>query len=116
MEDDVFMVELFAKSAAEAGFEVVNTKNGKETIERIQKVNPDLTVLDILLPDMNGFEILRQIRRTPGGPMRKVVVLSNMSEARDIDEAKRLGVLEYLIKANTSLDEVMEKIKVALAR
>ena len=116
VEDDVFMVELFAKSAAEAGFEVLNMKSGKEVIDKIQEINPDLTVLDLLLPDMSGFEILRQIRRTPGGPIRKVFVLSNLSEARDMDEAKRLGALEYLVKANTSLDEVIQKIQTALAQ
>ena len=114
IEDDVFMIELFAKAAAEAGFQVVNIKTGKEAVERIEEIDPDLTVLDVLLPDMNGFEILRRIRRTSGGPIRKVFIMSNVSEARDMDEARRLGALEYLIKTNITLPEVMEKIQKVL--
>ena len=114
IEDDVFMIELFAKAAEEAGFEMVSVKTGKEAIERVEEINPDLTVLDVVLPDMNGFEILRKIRRAPDGPIRKVFIMSNVSEARDIEEARRLGALDYLVKANTTLSEVMEKIQKAL--
>ena len=115
VEDDVFMIELFAKAAQDAGFAIENSQTGNDAIQKVSSMNPDLIVLDIMLPDMNGFEILRQIRRQPEGPSRKVFILSNLSEARDIDEAKRLGALEYMVKANTALTEIMEKIQAALA-
>ncbi|TSC78241.1 MAG: response regulator receiver protein [Parcubacteria group bacterium Gr01-1014_33] len=115
VEDDVFMIELFAKAAVEAGFNVENAQTGKEALEKIPLCNPDLIVLDLILPDQNGFEVLRQIRRQSGGPLRKVLILSNLYELKDIDEAKRLGAIEYLMKANTSLPEIIQKINAALA-
>lgn len=114
IEDDVFMVELLVKDFEAAGFEVIAAKTGAEGLESFEKQKPDVILLDIILPDQGGFEILRQIRRTPEGANVKVLVLSNISESPDIEEAKRLGALEYMVKANLTLPEIIEKVQKCL--
>jgi len=116
IEDDVFMVDLLAHEFQTTNYEFVVAKTGKEGVDKYKEVKPDLILLDILLPDFNGFEALRQIRREPGGPETKVIVLSNLGEAADLEEARRLGTQGYLIKANTSLPEIIEKVRAVLGK
>ncbi len=115
VEDDIFMADLLGREISGAGFELATAKTGKEAVDKFPTVKPDLILLDLLLPDLNGLEVLRQIRRMEGGPETKVVVLSNLSSERDIEDAKRLGVTNYLVKANTSLPEIVDKLKAVFA-
>lgn len=116
IEDDVFMVELLAKDLEMAGFEVVVAKNGNEGVKKFEESAPDIILLDLLLPDQNGFETLRQIRRHSNGPSTKAMILSNIAEGPDMEEAKRLGVIGYLVKANLTLQEIVKKIQEAIAK
>ena len=116
IEDDVFMVELLAKDLQAAGFIVDTAKSGSEGVKKYEEGSPDIVLLDIMLPDQNGFDALRQIRRHSKGPSTKVVILSNVAEGQDMEEAKRLGVIEYLVKANYTLQEIVQKIKDALGK
>lgn len=116
VEDDVFMSELLGKALERAGFELVSAKSGGEGVKKFQEAKPDVVLLDLILPDENGFEALRQIRRAPGGPEAKVLVLSNLARESQMEEAKRLGVVDYLVKANFSLDEILAKINETLAQ
>ncbi|MBI3630983.1 MAG: response regulator [Candidatus Sungbacteria bacterium] len=114
IEDDVFMGDLLAQAVAHAGFDIMNAKTSDEGVKVFQEWHPDLILLDLILPDQNGFEALRQIRRMPGGLDTKVIIVSNLSRETQWDEAKRLGVLDYLIKSNFSLDEIIQKVKEVL--
>ncbi len=116
IEDDIFMLELLVQELEGAGFEVGVAKTGQEGLEKFEKTAPDLVLLDISLPDERGFETFRKIRRKPGGPETKVIVLSNLSEANDIEEGRRLGAVDYLTKANFSLPEIIEKIRTHLEK
>lgn len=111
VEDDVFMVDLLSRELGAAGFEVALAKNGEEGIAQASKAKPDLVILDLILPDRHGLSVLREIRKTPEGASLKVMVLSNVSEAQDKEEAKELGVADYLIKANSSLTDIVERAK-----
>ena len=114
IEDDAFMSELLTIALARAGFEIANAKTGWEGVSKFQEWHPDLILLDLILPDQNGFEALRQIRRMPGGPETKVIVLSNLAQESNGEEAGRLGALDYLVKSNFALDEIIAKIKSVL--
>lgn len=116
VEDDVFMVELLAREFQNSGFETTVATCGSEAVEKFRQAKPDIVILDLLLPDSHGADVLRNIRREEGGPEVKVIVLSNVGDVKDIEEAKRLGVTNYLVKANTALPEVVEKAQAALAR
>lgn len=114
VEDDLFMLELLATSLSGAGFALATAKTGAEAIKEFEKEKPDIILLDLLLPDQHGFEVLKQIRSLPGGADVKVIVLSNLSGPDDVHEAKKLGAIDYLVKANFSLPEITEKINHAL--
>ena len=114
VEDDVFMSDLLTQTLARAGFDVANAKTGGEGVKLFQEWHPDIILLDLILPDQNGFEALRQIRRLPGGPEEKVIVLSNLSRETQGEEAGRLGVVDYLVKSNFSLEEIIARVKSVL--
>lgn len=114
VEDDMFMIDLLGKEMTGSGLEVEVAKTGKEAIEKFGQNVPDLVLLDILLPDQDGLEALRQIRRLPGGSDAKVIVLSNLAEGPKIEEARRLGVVNYFVKANLTMTEILDNIKKAL--
>lgn len=111
IEDDVFMLDLLSRELTAARFEVLIAKNGKEGIAKFLSAKPDLILLDLILPDESGFDALRRIRQESEGVHAKVIILSNLSEAADIEEAKRLGVLDYMVKANSSLPEIVRKVQ-----
>lgn len=116
VEDDIFMIELLAKDLQSSGYPVAIAKTGAEGVQKFQEENPAIILLDLLLPDVGGFEALRQIRRLPKGNEVKVIILSNIGEGPDLEEAKRLGVNEYLIKANFTLPEIIKKVEEVLAK
>lgn len=111
VEDDEFLRSLNAKRLEADGYQVVVAIDGQEAIDMIPKELPDLIFLDLLLPNVNGFTVLEKIKadeKTKGIP---VVVFSNLGQKEDIDKARGLGALDYLIKANFTLDDVAAKIK-----
>lgn len=116
IEDDIFMLEILCKDLESRGMEVVVAKTGAEGVKEYEEKKPDLILLDLLLPDQGGFETLRQIRRYPDGPKVKVMILSNIAEGEDMEEAKRLGTLEYMVKANFTPTEIISKVEQALAK
>lgn len=116
VEDDVFMIDLMMQEfSAVPEFAVSVARTGSEGIKKFAGVKPDITLLDLMLPDKKGFEALRAIRRTPAGAHAKVIIFSNSAETSDVAEAKRLGAVDYMIKANFSLSEIVERTKKALA-
>ena len=114
IEDDLFMIELLAGELQKAGFEVHVARTIKDGVAAFTQFQPALILLDLLLPDGGGFDALREIRQLPNGPHTKVIVISNLSETRETEEAKRLGAVDYLVKANTVLPEIIQHIQVAL--
>ena len=116
VEDDVFMVDLLVRELVESGFDVAVANSGKEAAQKFGEFKPDLVLLDLILPDQSGLETLRQIRRKPRGPETKVVILSNIGEGKDMEEARRLGVVDYLVKANFSLPDIIEKVNSILEK
>ncbi len=116
VEDDTFMVDLLSKELATFGYRIEIAKNGLEGVDKFHSFKPNLILLDILLPDQNGFDVLRQIRREPAGYETKVLVLSNLDKRSDLEEAKRLNATDYLVKANFSLSEIVARIRGVLEK
>ena len=114
IEDDVFMSDIVTQALTRAGFEIIGAKSGADGLKKFHELHPSLMLLDLLLPDENGFETLRKIRRSDKGGEIKVIVLSNLSRETNMEEAKRLGVSDYLVKVNFSLDEITARIRSVL--
>jgi len=111
IEDDEFLRMLIAKKFIGEEFEVVRAIDGRDGLEKIEKEKPDLVLLDLVLPGMDGFEVLEKIKNGPMGASTPVIVLSNLGQQKDIDKAKELGAIDYLIKSNFDSIEIVEKVR-----
>ncbi len=110
-EDDKFISLAYLDGLKRAGYDVEHAKDGKEALEKIKSYNPDLVFLDIIMPEMNGFEVLEEIKKDEKFKNLPVIILSNLGQDTDITKGKELGAVDYLIKANFSMAEVIEKIE-----
>lgn len=111
IEDDKFLRDLEVAKLSRVGFSVVSASDGEQGLAVAAVEHPNIILLDILLPGMDGFEVLSRLRTTPEFAKMKVVMLSNFGQREDIDRAQKLGAVKYLIKANYTLDEIVEEVK-----
>ena len=110
-EDDPFLIDIYSKKLKEAGFEVKIARDGKECLIAIKEKKPDLLVLDIVLPQISGWEILNEIKKDPNLKDLKIIVLSNLGQKKEVEEGLRLGATKYLIKAHYTPSEVVKEIE-----
>ncbi|MDO8408197.1 MAG: response regulator [bacterium] len=111
IEDDVFLNTLILSKFAEREYQIFSAQDGKSAFEELGRNTPDIIVLDLLLPGMDGFEILEKIKADPRYKDIPVVVFSNLGPESGMERAKKLGALAYFVKADFDLEEVMTKIK-----
>ena len=116
IEDDDFLRSLAVTKLEGEGFTMEIAATGDEGLSKVTAAVPDLLILDLMLPGMSGFDVLAKIRETEATKKLKVIVFSNLGEEADIKKCLDLGVSEYLVKANFTLDELVEKIKLVLAK
>lgn len=110
IEDDKFLRELAAQKLEKEGFSVAGATNGQEGLDLLESEKPNVIILDLILPGMDGFETLRKIRTESNFKTIPVIILSNLGQEEDIEKAKSLGATDYLIKAHFSFGEIIKKI------
>jgi DNA-binding response OmpR family regulator len=115
IEDDDFLRSLAVSKLEKEGFKVLMAADGQEGLNLAQEHNPSLIILDLMLPVMSGFEVLEQLKANDTTKSSKVIIFSNLGEDADIKKCLDLGANDYLVKANFTLDELVEKIKSLLA-
>lgn len=115
IEDDSFLQGLASRKLKAEGFEVSGAADHKAAFASMETSKPDLILLDLLLPEVDGFGILAKIRENPAIKDMPVIIFSNCGEDKDITRAKELGVDEFMVKSNFTLDELVEKVKAKLA-
>lgn len=111
VEDDKFLRELILRKLKEENYETVSAIDGEEGVTRVQQERPDLVLLDLILPGMNGFDALKKMKEIPEVAEIPVVVLSNLGQKEDVERALKLGAKDYLVKAHFTLDEIVEKVR-----
>ncbi len=111
VEDDPFLSSLLGNRLKKEGFELISVKKGSEVLKALRDNNPDLVLLDIILPEKSGFEILSEIRSDPATSQVPVIILSNLGQESDMERGKALGVADYIVKAKVTIDELVNKIK-----
>jgi CheY-like chemotaxis protein len=111
VEDDPFVVDIYTTKLVSAGFKVEVAEDGEEAIRKLKEKKPDLLLLDIVLPNIDGWELLRMIRTELEMEDLKVVVLSNLSQKEEIQKGQSFGVIKYFVKASFTPSEVVEEIK-----
>lgn len=113
VEDDQVMRAIEVRELKKLGFEVLEAENGLKAVEIATKEKPSLLLLDLMLPEKDGFSVLEDIRKNPAGAMAQipVIVLSNLWSDKDILRTQALKIDGYFVKANTTMAEVMGKVK-----
>jgi len=111
VEDDKFVRELIVQKLTEEKFEVSSAKDGEEGVKKTESEKPDLILLDLILPGIDGFEVLSRIRKNPLTEKIPVIILSNLGEKVDVDRGVELGANDYLIKAHFTPKEIVEKVR-----
>lgn len=107
VDDDRFLLDMYAVKFRAQGHEVTAFSGGKEVLEALRaKPGPDAMLLDIVMPEVDGFEVLETIRKETLVPSTKVIILSNQGQESDIERAKSLGAAGYIIKASAIPSEV----------
>lgn len=116
VEDDKFLGDLLVKKLKKEKFNAILALNGIEAMEMLQKNKVDIVLLDILMPGIDGFEVLTKMKKNPQIRDIPVIILSNLGSKEDIEKSMRLGADDHLVKAIFTLDEIVEKIQLLLAK
>jgi len=111
IEDDIFLRKLYRDQLVSAGYDFAEATNGKEGVGKVLVEKPDFILLDLMLPLMNGFDVLAEIKNNPATKHIPVIVLSNLSQDTDKEAARDLGADDYLIKSEVSMSDVISKIE-----
>lgn len=110
VEDDKFLRELLVRKLSAEGFEVENALDGEAATVILKDKTPDIILLDLILPSIDGFEVLSRVRADAKNAKVPVIIFSNLGEKADIDKAMSLGATDFMVKANFTLDEIVAKI------
>ncbi len=111
VEDDPFLSEMYVAKLTEAGFETEVAGDGKKGFSIIEKEKPDLVLLDIVLPKMDGFEVLRKVKENEKLKNIPIVLLTNLGQKNEVEKGLSLGANEYIIKAHFTPTAVVAKVK-----
>lgn len=115
VEDDTFLSNIYHKKFEMEGFKVSLADNGEAGYEAAQKKNPDIILLDVLLPKMDGFTVLEKLKKDAATKNIPVILLTNLGQKDDVEKGLTLGAVDYLIKAHFKPGETVEKVRKALA-
>lgn len=116
VEDDPFLLSILAEKLKESGFGVDTAIDGEDGLNKIKSGNFDLVLLDMVLPKIDGFKILEELRDNNQIKKIPVVILSNLYDKNNIDKAVLLGAKEYIVKAYNTPEEIVLKIKSFLVK
>ena len=114
VEDDKFLRETLAKKFITAGMEVQAGVGGKYGLELLKTFTPDMVSLDLLLPDIDGFGELTEMKKDHKFASTPVIVLSNLDKPDDMTKAKGLGAKDFMVKSNFTLNEIVARVKTTL--
>ncbi|MDP3985205.1 MAG: response regulator [bacterium] len=112
VEDELPLLSILAKKFSAAGYETHEAKNGSEGLELAEQKQPDIILLDLVMPHMDGIDMLKKMRSTSWGKSLLVLILTNLSDPFLMREAEELGVnsSDYLIKADLRINDVLKKV------
>lgn len=113
-EDDRFLRKAAEATLRHRGFTVLTAVDGEEALRLARTEAPDLILLDLIMPKLQGFEVLRTVKEDPATALIPVIVLSNLGQDRDVRQAIEAGAAAYLIKANLSLQDLVRRVEEAL--
>ena len=118
VEDDPFLIDIYTTKLKDSGFSVEVAKEGESALRKLNEEKFDLLLLDIVLPQIDGWEILEKVKsqksKVKSLENLKIVILSNLGQKEEVEKGLKLGATKYLIKAHHTPSEVVEEIKEVL--
>jgi len=111
IEDEKILADALSKKLIKSGFKIALAYNGQEGLEKVKLETPDLILLDIVMPVMDGLTMLKELRKFSDVP---VIILTNLSDSKKLSEALAAGSYDYLVKADYSMEDVVKKINQVL--
>ena len=111
IEDDKFLTKIYKAKLEKEGLEADFANNGEEGLEKLEKTKPKAVLLDLVMPLMDGFEVLEHVQKDPKLRKIPILVLSNLGQEDDRERAKKLGAKDFIVKSDTSIKAVVDLIK-----
>jgi len=111
IEDESALQKTFSDLLSKAGYKMISALDGESGLRLAQEEQPDLILLDLILPRMHGFDVLENLKQNTEVKHIPIVVLTNLGEIKDVEKALSLGATTYLVKTDYKLEEVLERIK-----
>ncbi|MBI2053426.1 MAG: response regulator [Candidatus Sungbacteria bacterium] len=109
IDDDPFIADMYVLKFRDEQFEIETARNGKDGLKKITEFNPDVILLDIVMPDMDGFQVLEELKKK--SIPRKIILLTNLGQKEDVERGLALGASDYIVKAHFTPSEVVERVR-----
>lgn len=114
VEDELALSQVLSDRFTQEGFDVQTAADGEEGLKKATAWKPDLVLLDIVMPKMDGMTMLHALRKTPEGKTMPVILLTNLSDTEDVYEAMANGVYDFLVKSHWDLDDLIHEVRAKL--
>lgn len=115
VEDSAPIRTALGQKLESGGFEVLVAENGEEGLKTALSEKPDLILLDLMMPKMDGLSVLDELRKDEWGKKANVLVLTNLDKAEHVEESRKRGVTDFLVKTDWSLEDVLKRVKSELS-
>lgn len=115
IDDDPFIADMYVIKFKDERFEVATAHNGKDGLKKITEFNPDVILIDVVMPDMDGFQVLEELKKRGDKP-HKIIMLTNLGQKEDVERGIGLGATDYMVKAHFTPSEVVERVRGLLAK
>lgn len=110
-EDDKFLANAYRVKLTKEGFETMIVSNGEEVLQALGNFSPDIILLDLMMPKIDGFIVLQILRTTDKWKNVPVIITSNLGQKEDIEKGMKMGATDYIIKSDTAIGDILTKIR-----
>ena len=116
IEDEKMLAEMYSSKLSKEGMTVVTAADGAAGLDVVKKEHPDIVLLDVIIPKIDGFAVLRELKSSPDTRTIPVMLLTNLGQEEDVKKGRELGADDYFVKSDHTPAEVVEKVKTLLAK
>ncbi len=116
VEDDKMLADMYITKFSKEGLQVIRAEDGAKGLEIAKQEKPDLILLDIIMPKLDGFAVLRELKKENDMANTHILLLTNLGQSEDVEKGRQLGADDYFIKANHTPAEIVEKVKYILTK
>lgn len=110
------LADMYITKFSKEGLQVMRAEDGEKGVHMAKKVKPDLVLLDIIMPKLDGFAVLKELKDDPAMSNTHILLLTNLGQSEDVEKGRELGADDYFIKANHTPAEIVEKVKYMLSK